>query len=1168
MKGVDIPLKNALVQMEQEAQVKFVYRDETIENHKVSFDLRNSTVQEALNVILSGTGNSYRSLGNNLIVIVSQQSMQGTPIIGTVTDANGESLPGVNVVIKGSTAGVVTNVSGQFSIIVPNKEAVLVFSSVGFATQEIAVGDRTSLEVSLTEDTQQIEEVVVVGYGTQKKVNLTGSVSTVSSEKLENRAASSLSTSLAGLASGVNITQASGAPGSEDVSFLIRGAGSFNNSSPMILIDGISATMDAVNPEDVESISFLKDAASAAIYGSRAANGVVLVTTKKGSRNTSPKVTYSNLFAAEKPVTDLSFLSDMPLWMELHNKSQLNNNPSVATLWYAQGTIDAWRAANANPNGTYTDPGTGNQIPNRLAYPNTDWAQIMFQSQFFQKHNLSVQGGSPNSSYMLSVGYQDNPGTLENTSDRRFNIRINAESKIADFIKVGTQTYATKNFKEPGNTAMAYLTQAYPGITPKYQGKYGAGEDPTMTSMNNVLRSTAVDGGMNELTRIFTSWYAGVDIWKGLSAEVKFNYQNTFGYNEGYSQNMPSYRFRESLDVPTENIGSLDQATTNRSSSLSSSYTADLLLNYVRTFGDHDVSALLGYEQYYTQSSSFSATRQGLIDWSIIDLASASTMKEVNGSAKVDYAMISYFGRLNYAYKNKYLFEANFRSDASSRFATGHRNGLFPSFSAGWRISEESFWESVQPYIESLKLRASWGKLGNTTSGNYDWQALYSYRNNVLSQSINNGLSQAQLLNPYLSWETVTTTDVGFDITFFKSRLGLEFDYYNRRTTGILATPPIYLTMGTVSAPMSNTADMSNNGIEVTARWNDRIEDFRYGISINASYNTNKVTNFKGALQWGVIPDEVDVHGNPVNGWVNLSDASTGDDTRRVENHAIDEYFLRKPYSGNGTYYNGGSVDPNGGPKDGMIRTKADLDWVQAMLAAGYKFNNKTVDVPNAAKTTGGRGGYLWYGETIMADANGDGNYGNDNDREFVNKSVLPKWTFGTTITAEWKGIDLNLTLIGRLGSWHYISSRGVLSGNVDANTTAMLSDAATRYYWYDPVKAVQEFDTYDPATDPNANVNAQYGRLLAQNNPTHPTNTYYLFNTSFMKLKVLQIGYSLPQTWLKSVKIARLRVFFSGENLFTLKSSDFPGVDPELGSLITAYPLARMLSGGLSVTF
>ncbi|MDR1783392.1 MAG: TonB-dependent receptor [Dysgonamonadaceae bacterium] len=1098
----------------------------------------------------------------------SAQQQQKITVKGVVSDALGAVI-GASVEEKGNpTNGTITDVDGNFSISVPSN-ATLKVSFIGYEAAEIAVNGKTTLQITLKESTSLLDEVVVVGYGTQKKVNLTGSVASVSAEKLENRAAPALSTALAGLASGVNIVQSSGAPGSESVTFRIRGTGSFNSSDPMILVDGMSATMDAVNPDDVESISYLKDAASAAIYGSRAANGIILITTKKGKREATPKVTYSNIFASEQPITDVSFMSSMPEWMEIHNKSQLQNNPAVTAFWYAQSTIDEWRAANANPNGIYTDPSTGNQVPNWLAYPNTDWAQIMFQPQFFQKHTISVSGGSQNSNYLLSVGYQDNPGTLENTAQQRYNIRANAETKIADFIKFGTQTYATKYFKEPGSTSMTYLFQAYPGIYPKYEGKYGAGEDPSMINMNNVLLSVASQGGLNETTRIFTTWYAGVDLFKGLNFEAKFNYQNTFGNNENYSQDLPRYRFRTSTETPAENIGVLDQATTYRYSYESAAYTADLTLNYNGTFGAHDIGALLGYEQYYTWNSSFTATKKGLIDWSITDITSAAEMYDIGGSAKTDYAMISYFGRLNYAYAGKYLFEANFRSDASSRFAPGHRWGLFPSFSAGWRISEESFFDSARDYIDNLKLRASWGKLGNTASGNYSWQALYSKKSNVLDQAVQNGLAQSQLPNPYLSWESVTTTDLGFDAAFLKQKLTLEFDVYSRNTSGILTSPPIYYTMGNISAPMANTADMNNKGLEFTVGWNDKKGDFRYGISLNASYNTNKVTNFKGALEWGEIAGATDVNGNPVMGWVNLSDVSTGSDTRRVEGYSLDEWFLRTPYTGTGTYTKSdGSVDPNGGPKDGMIRTKADLDWVRAMIAAGYSFNGKTVDVPNAAKTQGGRGGYLWYGEMIMADSNGDGNYGNDNDRQFLGKSTIPKWTFGSTINAEWKGIDVSMTFAGRYGSWHYINERGVNNSNVDANTTAVPWDAATRFYSYDAVKALKEFETYDPAEDPTANITGTYPRLLAQNSSTNPSNTLFLYNTSFVKLKTMQVGYTLPKSWMRSAKISRLRIFFSGENLLTFCSDKYLGVDPELGSSINVYPLARMLSGGLTLTF
>jgi len=1106
-----------------------------------------------------------------VLTVTAQQpvSAPSGTVTGVVTDESGEPLPGASIWLKETSIGVVCDIDGRYSIHIGSvKSPVLVASYVGYAAEEEVVGNRTVVNFQLKEQSAETEEVVVVGYGMQKKESVVGAITALKPAQLK-LPVGQISNVLAGQLGGVISIQRTGEPG-QSSQFWIRGVSTTVGASnkPLILVDGIERELDLVDVEDIETFSVLKDATATAVYGVRGANGVLLITTKKGKKGDAPKVTYSNIFASEQPITDVSFMYSMPEWMEIHNQSQRQNNPAVTAFWYAQETIDEWRAANANPNGTYTSPATGNSVPNWLAFPNTDWAQVMFIPEFFQKHTLSVTGGSASSNYLLSVGYQDNPGTLENTAQQRYNIRANAETRIADFIKFGTQTYATKYFKEPGSTDMTYLFQAYPGIYPKYEGKYGAGEDPSMVNMNNVLLSVAAQGGMNETTRIYSTWYAGADIFKGLYAEAKFNYQNTFGNNENYSQDLPRYRFRESTETPAENIGVLDQATTYRYSYLSSSYTADLTLNYNGKFGDHDVSALFGYEQYYTCTSSFTATKKGLIDWSITDITSAAEMYDIGGSAKTDYAMISWFGRLNYGYKGKYLFEGNFRSDASSRFAPGHRWGLFPSFSVGWRISEEDFFETAKDYVNNLKLRASWGKLGNTASGNYSWQALYSKRSNVLDQSVQNGLAQSQLPNTLLSWESVTTTDIGIDASFLHQRLNIEFDWYKRSTSGILTNPPVFYTMGNISAPMANTADMENNGVDFTVNWNDKVGDFRYGISLNASYNTNKVTNFKGALLWGEIEGSTGVDGNPVYGWVNLSDVSTGSDTRRVEGYMLDEWFLRSPYKGTGTYTNAdGTVDPNGGPKDGMIRTKADLDWVNSMIAAGYSFNGKTVDNPNAARTQGGRGGYLWYGEMIMEDANGDGNYGNDNDRKFLGKSTAPKWTFGTTINGEWKGIDLSMTFAGRLGSWHYINSRGINNSNVDANTTAVPVNAAERFYSYDAVKALQDAD-YDPATDPTANINGVYPRLLAQNSSTNPSNTLFLYNTSFVKLKTMQIGYSLPSAWLRPAKIARLRIFFSGENLATFCSDKFLGVDPELGSSINVYPLARMLSGGISLTF
>ncbi|WP_018629061.1 SusC/RagA family TonB-linked outer membrane protein [Niabella aurantiaca] len=1081
---------------------------------------------------------------------------QSKQIGGTVTDMNNAPVPGATVAVKGTQLGTVTGNDGGFRINAAADD-VLEISAINYEATTIAVGSQTSLTIALKASATSLEDVVVVGYGTQKRINLTGSVSTVGADKLTNRPIMNLAAALGGTAPGVRVTQSAGNPGSEGVSIRIRGTGSFNNSDPLILVDGVIADMVPVNTDDIESISILKDASSAAIYGSRAANGVILVTTKKGRKNQAPKVTFNTLFAQEQAMTDLKFMSSTADWMELHNIAKLNANPTSTSPDYAYATIDAWRAANADPNGVYTDQVTGQTIPNWLAYPNTDWAQILFQPEYYQRYGASVSGGSKNSSYLMSLGYQNNPGTLKNTGMQRYNVRVNLETKIADLINFGTQTYATKEFKEPGSTSMTYLLQAFPGMTPIYQGKYGASEDPNTTQKDNILQQVASNGGMNNYTRINTSWYANAELYKGLVAEARFNYSEYTRGDEHYSQDLPRYSFRESFDTPKEGIGNLDQATTYRYSYNSTSYTADLLLRYNRSFGKHDIGGLLGYEQYRAENSGFSATKKGLLDWSITDITSGAVMESIGGSAKEEYAMLSYFGRLNYAYDSKYLFEANLRSDASSKFAPGHRSGLFPSFSAGWVVSNEPFF--VSNTINYLKLRASYGTVGNTVSGNYDWQTLYQKVNSVFNEQVANGVIQQTIQNLALSWEKLTTYNLGLEARFLQHRLSTELDLYYRHTSDILTPAIIYLTMGNIGAPMSNTASLGNKGIELTLGWHDRVGEFKYGVNANVSYNDNKVTKFKGSLAYQQDASTLDTWGNPTWRYTNLADVSTGGDTRRVEGHMIDEWFLRRPYAGNGMYTNAdGTVNPNGGPKDGMIRTKADLEWVKSMIAAGYSFNNNTV---------GSGAANIWYGQKLMADVNGDGKYGNDDDREFTGKSSVPKWIFGLNLTAAWKGLDLNMLWAGRLGSYHYINDRGA-NGSILANTGDQVpADAWSKYYFYDAVKANTDYDNYDPATDPNANINGKYPRLLSASS-IMTSNTFYLYNTSYLKLKSLQIGYTLPSKWLNGARISDLRVFASGENLLTFKNKDFEGVDPELGSSLIVYPIARLFSAGLSLTF
>lgn len=1078
-------------------------------------------------------------------------------ISGKVTNQNGEPVSGASIRSASGKSSTSTDENGNYKLSVESNGKIIVSYLTNKLEREVGASSTLDLVLELADES--IEEVVVVGYGTQKKINMTGSVSTVSADKITNRPIMNLASALGGTAPGLRVTQGRGNPGDENVSIRLRGTGSFNNSNPLILVDGVIADMVPINSDDIESISILKDASSAAIYGSRAANGVILVTTKKGKKGEAPKITFNSLIAQEKAVTDLKFMSSTADWMELHNIARINSTPTSTSPDYALATIEAWRKADADPNGIYVNPLNGNSLSNSLAFPNTDWANILFQPETYQRYGVSVTGGSEKSSYLLSTGYQRNPGTLDNTGLQRYNIRANLESKIGDVFTFGTQTYATKEFKEPGSISMTYLLQAFPGITPIYQGKYGGSEDPNTTNKDNILQQVAQNGGMNEFTRINSTWFVKADIWKGLNAEARFNYNEYMREDENYSRNLPYYSFRESFDTPKEKIGNLDQATSYRYAYNSAAYTANLLLRYANSFGKHDVGGLLGYEQYYAKSSGFSASRRGLLDWNVTDITSGAEMESIGGNAKDDNAMVSYFGRVNYAYNNTYLFEANLRSDASSRFAPGYRIGYFPSVSAGWVISNEPFFNSLSNTVNYLKLRSSYGTLGNTVSGSYDWMALYTKVNNVFDEKVSNGVIQSQIQNLNLSWEKVTTYDLGLEASFLNRRLSTEIGWYSRNTSDILTGAIIYLTMGNIKSPMVNTASLVNKGVEFTLGWNDKIGDFRYGISGNLAINTNRVTKFDGKLNYAQDPTVLDKLGNPTWRYTNLADVSTGGDTRRVEEHMIDEYFLRQPYKGDASYtLANGSVNPNGGPLDGMIRTKADLEWVKSMIAAGYSFNNNTV---------GSGAANIWYGQILMADVNGDGKYGNDDDREFTNKSSVAKFIFGLSMNAAYKGFDLNMLWAGRLGSYHYINERGA-NGSILANTSDQVPyDSWTKYYSYDAVKAHSDYDNYDPATDPNANISAKYPRLLAASSIMQ-SNTFYLFNTSYLKLKSLQLGYSFPKAWMSKAKIGDLRIFIVGENLLTIKHKDFPGVDPELGNSINVYPISQSYSAGLSLTF
>ena len=1060
---------------------------------------------------------------------VTQQQRQ---ITGTVVEQkNGEPIVGASVVVKGTTNGVITDIDGKFNLNV-SQGSVIVISFIGFTSQEITIQEQTTLKVQLVENAEDLEEVVVVGYGTQKKVNLTGSVGVVSAKALEARPISNVGAALSGTTSGMYAYQPSGAPDSDGVTIRIRGSGSFNNNSPLVIIDGLEGVLNTVNPNDIESMSILKDAASSAIYGARAANGVILITTKKGSKG-KVNVTFSSTLSIAKPSHLPEFVNNSAEYMRIFNKAKINftGNPK-----YNESAIEKWIEAESNPNGL-----TAGNYPNYLAYPNTNWADAIFENNIVQNYNLSVAGANEKTKYMLSAGYMDNPGVIDHTGMERYQMRINLESKVSNRITLGTNTSMQTQLFDMGNysTGFSYLTQKVPSLYPyQHDGYWATVSDGVETSqMGSVLQQIHTTAGKDQTTRVNTTLFAKLNIIEGLTIESKVNYAIRF--NERRARPISYSAMDFSTGTVTTPPTPPDKMTTSYSFNKNYQITFDNVIRYSKAINhDHHVSVLAGHNEYYYNYYNTAASKLGLIDETIYVFDSAGETNNQIAGSENDRAMRSFFGRVNYDYKSKYLVEFNLRSDGSSRFGKNSRWGTFPGASAGWRISEEAFMANMKDKIQNLKLRLSWGKLGNDAAGNYDYQAMYSTVNYSFNGIPIIGLAEAKMANSFLRWETTRITGAGIDATFFNNRANLELDYYDKYSYGLLTTPSIYPEAGNITGPTMNTADIRNNGVEVALGWRDQIGKVKYGIRGNFTYNKNRVVKYLGKYE--VFED----------GTNNLGDvASSTGNNPTVEDHMLSEFYLRKTYKGTGTYFNlDGTVDIKGGPTAGMIRTEEDMNWVEAMKEAGYRFSPS-----NSISRT-----QLYYGDLIYDDLNGDGLYGSNNDREFLNKSTTPKYIFGLSMDAEWNGFDFSMHWAGNMGMYYYLVAHGLNSSTIIDSRSISRYQADESYYY-----------NFDDHSDINNNLNAKNPRLTnngtASNTINQTASEHWLYNASYIKLKNLQLGYTFPSHLTNRLGVQKVRVFFNGENLLTITPYKFS--DPEGGANLH-YPTLKQYAFGINVNF
>ena len=1066
-------------------------------------------------------------------------TQQQRTVTGTVVDAQGEPLIGVTVKEQGTQNAAVTDMDGRFKLQLSKSDAQVVFTYIGYV--DVTARATDNMVVTMKEDRNELNEIVVVGYGTQKKVNLTGSVVSVNLEKEANsRPVTTVAQALQGMAAGLDILQGSGKPGAENFSVNIRGVGTMNDASPLVLVDGMEMSLSDVNPMDIESISILKDAASCAIYGNRGANGVILVTTKSGTEG-KVNVTYTGRLSINKPSKLVRFMSNYADYMEMVNEASENIGTAGK---YPQSVIDQWRQAEANPNGI-----AESGYPNYVAYPNTDWYDEIYQTKVMQEHAISLSGKDTRTRYNLGLTYLDNPGMIVRSGEQKYSINLKLISDVTNWLQLGAQVWGTHSDRDRNNvdalSSWEFL-KTVPGIYPYYDGKFGG--------IETSVEDGAAHNPMQLLNGDGDSYYKTTHAYSTAYAQVKFlkdfTFKSTFGYDYYNARHKYTDGQNESYSFSRNEVVASPAALEALSSYMYYhhyyNWKITNTLNWAHTFAQkHDVGALVGFEEGKNSDGNTDVKKMGMIDATLTDLNTLTSEEYTRGNF-TGYTYRSWFGRLNYAYDSRYLLEANFRYDGSSRFSPDNRWGFFPSASVGWRISEEAFAKnSFLSVFDNLKLRASYGKLGNSSVDNYAYQSWYETGYTTMGGKKVPRFYLKNLPNMNVTWETTKTFNLGLDFSTLGGRLSGVIDYYDKQTSGILYRPSIGLIFGDKVAPLQNLAGVSNRGLEMTFRWEDKIGDVTYGVAVNGSFNKNKVTDYKGGIiqGWGADPNNPD----PNVYYSNLGEVSSGGTQRLVEGHMMNEFYVYPIYSGNGTYYDAnGVVNPNGGPRDGMIRTPEDLKWVQDMIAAGYSFEPQHAVTQNA----------IWYGEYIYADTNGDKVYGGSHDQQFMGESNVPKFTFGMQMHAEWKGIDLSMNWGGATGFSTYWREIGQNSSNVVFGLS-IPQWIADDHYFYDP----------NNPNDPRTNITSKNPRMSLENPSMSDAldNTFHLYSCDYLKLRNLTIGYTLPKNISRKIYAENLRVYFSGENLWTITS--FPGLDPEMRSG-EGYATMRQLSFGLNVTF
>lgn len=990
---------------------------------------------------------------------------QQITVTGTVTDAENNPLIGAAVVVVGTTDGVITDFDGKYTIKAAFGQS-LNFSYVGYREQTVKVDGRSVINVKLSEG-ELLDEVVVIGYGIVKKSHLTGAVASVSGKELQANVARSASAALQGRVAGVTVSAANGQPG-EGLNINVRGISSLSATSPLYVIDGVYGDINMVDPADIQSIEVLKDASAAAIYGSRAANGVVLVTTKGGRLETSARVT----------VDAYTGVQMVAKYIDVMDGNQLRDLAKATGYSSAEGLL--------NWNG-----GAG-----------TDWQKELYNSAMVSKVSLNVSGGNKTSTYNLSGSYLNQDGIVNTTGYEAWNIRAkNTFSFFNNHLRMGTtlmMKFYKKKYEDVSYTSALTAVPMW-----NVYGEDGTwGVAPEWTRGDNPVGWTEAYDYQRHGIDILLNGYAEVDLFlKGL--KYKFNVGINKYTRRNYAYSSPYY---------FSSTSQKNEAELSESTDWENDWLIENTINYDNTFGNHTVSALVGYSAQRNNARGFGAGRKGFPEgFSVIDAGSVSS-QNTSGSAWAN-TMISMFGRVMYSYADRYMLSASVRRDGSSKFADGNRWGTFPSVSLGWNVMNEDFFENIKETMNELKIRASYGVLGNLSGiGNYATQSVvYKGMNNMMGTELWEGaITGKEWTSPMnVTWEKTKTLNLGLDFAFLNNKFSVSADYFIQKTEDMLLSMPQSLSFGLSGNPTVNAGTVENKGFEISLNHRNNVGDLYYHVGVNATFIKNELTEVNGSR------DE----------WQGFNPHAKGTITYAKTGHSIGYFNLIKT--------------------DGVFQSQQEID--------AYVDKNGNKIQPNAQP-----------GDLRFVDYNGDGKIDN-NDRQDVG-SAFPKVNLGVSLGAEWKGLDLNMFFDGNFGNKIY---------NAQYYTTVYNESTGNQY--------AERMNSW------TENNHSDIPRCLFGTSDPNGTNWGYtdrwLENGSFLRLKTLELGYTLPKVWVSKAGLQNVRVYTAMENLFTI--TDYKGYTPDLGMVDAdgagtsggsgvmtrgcddgRYPMARTITFGLQVNF